>query len=95
MLHRLAILTSLAVAAAAAGCGSSSTECRADQVEVSYLRGSRDGETVCKPLPASCGSTGSCADDACIRDMYSFCEAPYLGVACSDTFAPTIISCNP
>jgi hypothetical protein len=94
---RLPILAALAATLAAAlACGSSSTmDCRTDQVQVDYLRGTRDGETVCKPLPAACGSTASCAVNACIRDMYGYCESPYLGVACSDTFPPTIISCNP
>lgn len=86
------LTASLAVTA----CGSSSNmDCRTDQVQIDYLRGPRDNETVCKPLPASCGSTASCAVNACIRDMYGYCESPYLGVACSDTFPPTIISCNP
>ena len=93
MLARLLVISSLAVA----GCGSSSSSssCRDTEAEVDYLRGTRDGQTVCKPLPASCGTTASCADNACIRDMYGYCESPYLGVACSDTFPPTIISCNP
>ena len=84
-------------ALAAIGCGSSSssTSCRETEVEVDYLRGAREGQTVCKPLPASCGTTASCADNNCIRDMYDYCDSPYLGVACSDTFPPTIISCNP
>ena len=89
---RLPILAALAVTLA---CGSSSsTDCHTDQVQVDYLGGARDGQTVCKPLPASCGNTASCADNACIRDMYGYCESPYLGVGCSDTFPPTIISCN-
>ena len=86
----------LAVSLAVTACGSSSNmDCRTDQVQVDYLRGPRDNETVCKPLPASCGGTAACAVNACIRDMYGYCESPYLGVACSDTFPPTIISCNP
>jgi hypothetical protein len=82
----------------AIGCGSSSSadkDCSDTQVRVDYIRGARDGDTVCKPIPASCGTTGSCAVNACIRDMYGYCDAPYLGVGCSDTFPPTIISCNP
>ncbi len=77
-------------------CGSSSNnDCAEDQVQVMYLGGSRDGEQVCKPLPASCGGSASCSDLACIRDMYGYCESPYIGVGCSDTFPPPIISCNP
>ncbi len=80
---------------ATTGCGSSSTDCAEDQVEVVYLGGARDHETVCKPRPTTCPNPASCGDSACIRDMYALCEAPYLGVGCSDTFAPPIISCNP
>ena len=78
-----------------AACGSSSTDCHTDQVEVSYFRGARDGQTVCAAIPPSCGSTASCSVMACIHDLYGLCESPYIGVGCSDTFPPTIISCNP
>jgi hypothetical protein len=91
MLVRILILSSLS----AAGCSSSDPGCKANEVEIDYLgNGSRIGEVDCKPLPASCGATGSCANSACIRDMYALCLAPYIGVACSDTSPPTIISCN-
>jgi hypothetical protein len=84
------------VVAGLASCSSSpSNSCDSTQVEVSYLRGARDGETVCKPIPASCGAVAACDVQACIRDMYGYCDSPYIGVGCSDTFPPTIISCNP
>jgi hypothetical protein len=76
-------------------CGSSSDECTEDQVEVDYIGGERDGELACEPRPVTCDDMPSCADNDCIAAMYAFCESPYLGVACSDTFAPPIISCNP
>ena len=86
----------LVFVAALASCSSSSPkDCGSDKVEVTYLGGTRDGQTTCKPIPASCGSAAACAVQACIRDMYGYCDAPYLGVGCSDTFPPTIISCNP
>ncbi|HEX8106294.1 MAG TPA: hypothetical protein VF516_01145 [Kofleriaceae bacterium] len=86
----------LLLAAASAACGSSNDAgCHSNEVEVDNFRGARDGAVVCKPIPASCNGTASCADNSCIRDMYGLCDAPYLGVACSDTFPPTIISCNP
>ncbi len=86
---------SLLVVIAAIGCSSDSkVECSDSQVEVAYLGGARDGETVCKPIPAACGATASCAAQPCIAAMYGFCEAPYIGVGCSDTFPPPIISCN-
>ena len=84
------------VLALAIGCGGSSSSdgCPEDQVEVTYFGGARDGETVCKPIPAACGATASCAVTACIAAMYGYCESPYIGVGCSDTFPPPIISCN-
>jgi hypothetical protein len=92
MLARFLVIAALA----AAGCGSSASDsgCRTDEVEVDYFRGTRDGNVVCKPVPASCATTASCTSNSCIRDMYGLCDAPYLGVGCSDTFPPTIISCN-
>ncbi len=47
------------------------------------------------PIPASCGTTPSCSVQACIHDLYGLCDAPYIGVGCSDTFPPVIVSCNP
>ena len=84
-----------AVARAAYGSSSADTGCRSNEAEVDYLRGARDGDVVCKPNPARCSATASCADNNCIRDVYGLCDAPYLRVACSNTFPPTIISCNP
>ena len=86
----------LVLIAALASCSSSSSQdCGSDQVEVTYFKGARDGETTCKPIPASCGSAAACGVQPCIRDMYGYCDSPYIGVGCSDTFPPTIISCNP
>ena len=80
----------------AGACGGSGSDgCSEDEVEVAYLGGPRDDETVCKPKPAVCGAVASCIDTPCIAAMYGYCESPYSGVACSDTFAPPIISCNP
>ena len=84
----------VAFALASCGGGSSSDGCPEDQVEVTYFGVARAGETVCKPIPAACGATASCAVMACIAAMYGYCESPYIGVGCSDTFPPPIISCN-
>jgi hypothetical protein len=75
-----------------AGCGGSD-ECSEDQVEVAYLGTSND-RTECHPIPAECGGMAECAVQECIAAMYGLCEAPAIGVGCSDTFPPTIISCN-
>ena len=87
-------MRSLLLVVALAGCSSSKDSCSSSEVEVVYLGGARDDETVCKPIPAACGATAACSVQACIAAMYGYCESPYIGVACSDTAPPTIISCN-
>ena len=68
-------------------------DCGEDEVEVTYI-GTSDDRTECKPIPAECGGVANCAVMACISAMYGLCEDLTFGVGCSDTFAPTIISCN-
>lgn len=87
----------IALVALLAGCGGSEPEgCKENEIEVAYLGGGpRDDETVCKPRPATCDDPAKCDDNDCIAAMYGLCESPYIGVACSDTFEPVIISCNP
>jgi len=82
----------LAICFLVAACGGDD-ECSEDQLEVVYLGTSND-RTECKPIPTECGGTGDCAEQACISAMYALCESPAFGVGCSDTFPPTIISCN-
>ena len=88
------ILASSALTFAACS-GSGGGGCTDQEVEVDYLGGASDGKTECKPIPAACGAMASCADQACASAIYGLCAAPYIGAGCSDTFAPTIISCNP
>ena len=89
------ILAAVLVALVLAGCGSGGgeDECKADQVEVTYL-GTANDRTECQAIPGVCGGTAACDVQACIAAMYDLCQSPAFGVACSDTFAPTIISCN-
>lgn len=99
MLLRLALALNL-LFPLVAGCGGDDDgggggDCSEDQVEVSYLGGDQDGQSECAPIPADCGATAACADDACRGALYDLCESPYVGVACSDTVPPTIVSCNP
>ena len=85
----------LAVLLAACGGDSGSSSCTTAQVEVKYFGGSADGKTECQPVPGACGGSASCAASACISALYNLCASPYIGVGCSDTFPPTIVSCNP
>ncbi len=91
----LQLLVVALAALALAACSSSEDDggCADDEVQLSYL-GTDNDRTECAPIPNACGATADCAPQACIAAMYDLCEAPAFGVACSDTFAPTIISCN-
>jgi len=68
-------------------------KCGADQVEVAYLGTSND-RTECRAIPTECGAVAQCAEQDCIRALYGLCEGDTIGVGCSDTFPPTIVSCN-
>ena len=76
-----------------AACGSGDDDCSEDEVQVSYL-GTANDRTECSPIPAACGEVADCDVTACISAMYGLCQSPAIGVGCSDTFPPTIISCN-
>ena len=78
-----------------AGSGGGSGSCTSKQVQVVYLKGTMDGKKQCASIPAACGATASCSDQACISALYGLCASPYIGVGCSDTAPPTIVSCNP
>lgn len=45
----------------------------------------------CAAVPAACEGDDSCD---CRGEMYDACEAPSVGVGCSDTLDVTQISCN-
>ena len=68
--------------------------CGDGEVAVSYLGGSNEHRE-CKPVPAACGQSASCAGDDCIAALYDLCESPYFGVGCSDSGSEVIVSCNP
>lgn len=99
MIDRALVLLVALLSLVALGCGGDDDGdgdgCADDQVEVTYLGGDDDGRTECAAIPAACGATASCASDECRGALYGLCESPYIGVACSDTFPPTIVSCNP
>lgn len=48
----------------------------------------------CEPIPEICGDTGSCADMDCQSAMYDYCPEATSAYGCSDTMAPTFISCT-
>lgn len=65
--------------------------CADGEICLVYFEDSGEREE-CAALPDSCAGDDSCE---CRGDMYDLCEDPFLGVGCSDTAPPTIISCNP
>ena len=55
-----------------------------------------DDETIaCETIPDACGSEASCTDDECASAMVDFCPETFWTTGCSDTFPPTVVSCNP
>ena len=49
----------------------------------------------CEPIPSECNSTADCFEETCAAAMYDLCAEGIVNTGCSDTFAPTVISCNP
>lgn len=49
----------------------------------------------CEAIPEVCGTDASCTDDDCAMAMYDSCPESFVNTGCSDTFPPTMISCNP
>jgi hypothetical protein len=77
---------------AATGCSA----CKATEACVVNLdkNAVKKGER-CVAIPAACGKTASCSDQACEGALYGLCEMGWTGVGCSDTYPPTLVSCNP
>jgi hypothetical protein len=86
------------------GCGAESTPgvteeplaegcdaCADGEVCMVYFEDDGTNREECAMLPAECAGDSSCE---CRGPMYSLCEDPFYGVACSDTFPPTLVSCN-
>jgi hypothetical protein len=68
--------------------------CGSDEVCVANLSEGKETDR-CVAIPSACGGTASCADSACIGALYDLCEMGWIGVGCSDTAPPTLVSCNP
>ena len=51
--------------------------------------------TACMPIPDACQGQADCFDQGCAAAMYELCGADIVNTGCSDTFPPTVISCNP
>ncbi len=49
----------------------------------------------CMAIPVACNGAGDCFDEACAAAMYALCGEDFINNGCSDTFPPTVISCNP
>jgi hypothetical protein len=48
----------------------------------------------CMPIPMVCNAMADCFDEACSVAMYDLCGDDFINNGCSDTFPPTVISCN-
>jgi hypothetical protein len=49
----------------------------------------------CVAIPDECDGTADCFDDTCAAALYEMCGADFINTGCSDTFPPTVVSCNP
>lgn len=68
--------------------------CLVDEVCVIHM--GDDGDTeACAPIPDECGDEAACGDNTCVSALYGLCDDDWIGVGCSDTLAPTLVSCNP
>ena len=67
-------------------------DCSSGQICV--MEFSVEDTTRCEDIPAVCGSEAACDDGECQSAMYDYCPADTNGWGCSDTFPPTVISCN-
>lgn len=66
--------------------------CADGEICLVYFEESGDTREECAALTPNCSGDDSCE---CRGEMYGQCEDPFVGVSCSDTSPPTIISCNP
>jgi hypothetical protein len=77
--------------------GSSETcdDCSADQVCVgNYDFDAEIEEERCEGIPAACGDVVDCSVTECAAALYDLCESGWIGVGCSDTYPPAVVSCN-
>lgn len=81
----------------AAACGGDDDECGADEVEVQSHGDDGDiTRTECAAIPAECGATVDCDDDACHTALYLLCglqPGGLVGGVCNDSQAPVIVGC--
>ena len=78
---------------APSGTVSSCGDCNEEQVCVRIF-GDED-MTSCAPIPAACNGMANCFDDVCSAALYALCGEGIVNTGCSDTFPPTVVSCNP
>ena len=50
--------------------------------------------TVCASIPEACDGQADCFEQTCVAALYDLCGDNFINTACSDTFPPTVISCN-
>ncbi len=77
----------------ATGPVSDCSACGSNQICVRVFGG--EDTIACEAIPAECNGTADCFEASCASAMYAFCPDGFVNTACSDTFPPTVISCNP
>jgi hypothetical protein len=68
--------------------------CADSQICVVGFPSTGDNVYRCEPIPEVCGDVANCFDVECEMAMYDACPSDTWAWACSDTFPPTVISCN-
>ena len=72
---------------------SNCSACGADEICVRTY--GEQTAVACALKPIECGSNAECFDQVCASAMYALCPEDFINTGCSDTFHPTVISCNP
>ena len=62
--------------------------------ELCVIEFGEEREERCEPIPEVCNGVGACADTECTSAMYDYCPDETSAWGCSDTMAPTFISCT-
>jgi hypothetical protein len=62
--------------------------------QVCIMEFSEEDTVRCEPIPEVCAGEANCFDVECQMAMYDYCPLETWAWGCSDTFPPTVISCN-
>ena len=73
----------------------SDEDCPCGAAQYCVMTFGEETTSTCEPIPAVCNGEPSCMDDECASAMLEACGEDDYSSGCSDTFPPTVVSCNP